>query len=218
MIFIGNVRNAGFDKCDARYAITRSSTSLARTEDDYNQSIALAQAGRLKSAKIPWFGPNYGVCEILSPSPELHAWTNDQQFRYKTWGPDAFNGVYVKEFLSQMRHDPRVANILNGLVALDRSGKNIQLDCFCGRESLCHRSIIAGMLQGAGANVKTIAGDYSRYYGMYMQAEKTPMTERYLASQGVTAAQADLSGKNRALGSEFDIPDAPGGMEDGLGF
>lgn len=49
------------------------------------------------------------------------------------------------------------------------------LACFCGDETLCHRSIVAGLLQGAGADVRLASGaDYSRYFEAFRAMEKRP--------------------------------------------
>ena len=45
--------------------------------------------------------------------------------------------------------------------------KRICLVCFCDEEGLCHRSIVGGMLQGAGLEVKGLMRDYSYYYDWY---------------------------------------------------
>ena len=47
------------------------------------------------------------------------------------------------------------------------TSKHICLICFCPEEALCHRSIIGGMLQGAGLEVKGLSRDYSYYFDWY---------------------------------------------------
>lgn len=49
------------------------------------------------------------------------------------------------------------------LIDLDKQGKRICLACFCPDETLCHRSIVAGILQDKGIHVYGVRGDYSQY-------------------------------------------------------
>lgn len=103
---------------------------------------------------------------VLSPSRELF-------FEYRrmaqngTWGRETFEKVYVPRFLREMTSEAARSE-LNRLFQLDRAGRHVTLCCFCTDESLCHRSIVAGLLQGAGAHVVLPSGaDYSRYWEQY---------------------------------------------------
>lgn len=59
--------------------------------------------------------------------------------------------------------------------AWPQKGETVGLACFCGDETLCHRSIVAGLLQGAGADVRLASGaDYSRYFEAFRAMEKRP--------------------------------------------
>ena len=70
-------------------------------------------------------------------------------------------------FLSEMRQKPAKEK-LNELYKADRAGKNIALVCFCLDEQLCHRSIVAGLLQGVGCHVNMRSNkDYSHYYNLF---------------------------------------------------
>lgn len=104
--------------------------------------------------------------DVLSPSRDLF-------FEYRRleregrWDADAFRNVYVPRFLREMR-SPEARDALNQLYAADRSGRSIALACFCRDERLCHRSVVAGLLQGAGADVRLPSGaDYSAYYAAF---------------------------------------------------
>lgn len=89
------------------------------------------------------------------------------------WNKTTFDGIYLPNFLKEMCNRSAKAK-LNDLYKADKEGKNIALVCFCTDESLCHRSIIAGLLQGVGCNVHTSQGtDYSRYYQEYMNVKKS---------------------------------------------
>lgn len=85
------------------------------------------------------------------------------------WNKSSFDEKYLPVFLREMKA-PAARNKLNELYRADKAGKRIALVCFCADESLCHRSIIAGFLQGVGCDVKTANGaDYSGYYQAYME-------------------------------------------------
>ena len=87
------------------------------------------------------------------------------------WHEGTFREIYVPKFIREIRYSQEAADMLNLLVKKDREGANIALACFCPDEALCHRSIIAGLLQGAHCNVATETGnDYSYYHLMYLNA------------------------------------------------
>lgn len=98
----------------------------------------------------------------LSPSWSLFKTYMDMR-KEGRWNEDTFRKVYVPRFLKEMRG--REQQMLMG--ELFNTQKNIALVCFCEDECLCHRSIIGGMLQGAGANVRGLSRDYSFYYEWY---------------------------------------------------
>ena len=105
----------------------------------------------------------------LSPSEDLF-------FKYLSlkrrgeWGEDAFANIYLPQFLKEMQ-DNEAKKKLAYLFDADKTGKRIALLCFCPEEKLCHRSIIAGLLQGAGAEVKAQA-NYGRYFSLWKEAGK----------------------------------------------
>lgn len=76
------------------------------------------------------------------------------------WNKDTFLREYVPQFLKEMRGKEQ-QNLLNELFNTE---KHICLVCFCPEEELCHRSIIGGMLQGAGLKVKGLSQDYDYYF------------------------------------------------------
>ena len=107
----------------------------------------------------------------LSPSPELFA-EYRRLLNAGQWNAGAFQDVYVPTFLRQLKHDRTALALLDSLYQADlRDNKRIALVCFCPHEDMCHRSIVAGLLQGVGCRVLTASGaDYSRYYGMFLAA------------------------------------------------
>lgn len=110
--------------------------------------------------------PGLTQLDVLSPSWDLFKMYRELVDE-KSWNKESFAKIYMPHFLFEMRNNPKAISWLNRLY-LESKVKKIALCCFCGDESLCHRSIIGGMLQGAGADVKMASGeDYSRYFGLY---------------------------------------------------
>lgn len=143
MIVITNIRNLKPNMYDETYAIVRS----------------------LKSSS-PWLKQ----VSVLSPSPSLfHKYMMLKNMGQ--WSAESFRTIYVPQFIYEMRYSQAAANALNTIVQMHREGKRIAMACFCPDETLCHRSIIAGLLQGHGEEVITDTGnDYSLYYKQYLEA------------------------------------------------
>lgn len=143
MIRVTNIRSMSPGSQDEAYAIVRSMKS---------SSAWLKQLA------------------VLSPSTDLF-------YRYLNlkkagqWSERTFREIYVPQFLHELRWSREAAESLNQLVRKDQSGLVITLGCFCPDEALCHRSIVAGLLQHAGCDVRTDTGrDYSAYYAQYLSA------------------------------------------------
>lgn len=95
----------------------------------------------------------------LAPSERLYRRFLDLK-EAGDWGPRAFREIYVPEFIRQMAADRKAGDSLNYLFRnRAEAGKSILLLCSCADESLCHRSIVAGLLDTEG-----------EYYGMYREA------------------------------------------------
>lgn len=82
------------------------------------------------------------------------------------WNKETFNTIYVPSFLKEVSQNTNAWKWLNDIYRKDLAGEKICLVCHCKDEALCHRSIIAGILQGMGADVIS-ESDYSQYYNMY---------------------------------------------------
>ena len=101
---------------------------------------------------------------LLSPSPALfrkyreayHAGLFNQEF---------FDQVYVPQFLKELAENAEAMTLLKSLVK-ESTSKDILLACYCENESMCHRSIIAGVLLGMGAKIDTDY-EYGKYYLMF---------------------------------------------------
>ena len=141
MIFVGNIRELRPGAFDTAYAIMRF----------YKPS----GTGWIKH--LP----------VLSPDTRLFQTFRQLQSEGK-WNEDAFQKVYVPRFLSQIASDPMAADALNDLFRRSKAGESIGLCCTCTNEKSCHRSIIAGLLQGADADVRLASGkDFSTYFEQY---------------------------------------------------
>lgn len=105
---------------------------------------------------------------VLSPSKELF-WRYLDLSKHGLWNQSSFQQIYVPTFLREML-EPEPRAELAQLFELDQQGETIALCCFCKDETLCHRSIVAGLLQGAGCNVVLPTGkDYSAYWEQYQK-------------------------------------------------
>lgn len=149
MIIVTRLRGLDKNRMDECYAIVR----------------------RLKSTS-PWIKQ----VKELSPSDDLLDGFHRLQYA-GNWNAITFKDYYVPRFLTEIATNPEAVAWLNYLYQADRNGKTIGLACFCPDESLCHRSIVAGLLSAVGCNVKTDSGYCdTRYFAMFhkIQEEKAP--------------------------------------------
>lgn len=129
-------------------------------EHDYDEVWAIVR--KLKSNP-----GNFRHVKDLSPSLELLN-TFIELRENGEWNKQAFDEIYLPRFLKEIKDNEHARELLYELYDRDASGERIALTCFCDDENICHRSIVAGILQGMDANVVTKTGnDYSRYYEMY---------------------------------------------------
>lgn len=133
MITVTNIRNINYAAYDEIWAIVRS----------------LKNPGKMKH--VPELSPSWALFKKYLRLRDAGQ-----------WNADSFKSVYVPTFLKEMA-GTEAQRKLSELIELDRQGKRICLACFCRDEALCHRSIIAGILQGRGIQVQGVNGDYSEY-------------------------------------------------------
>lgn len=139
-IIVSSFRDCKSQPYDKAYAIVRS----------YKQPIPGVE-------QLSELSPTWGLFKTYLAIRERGA-----------WGPKAFRETYVPQFLADLARNSRTIDLLNGLYRDSMDGKTIVLACFCPEEALCHRSIVAGLLQGAGAEVVTETGsDYSMYWEQF---------------------------------------------------
>lgn len=135
MIILANVRDQLRD-CDEVWYIVRSPGK--RSFDETHKHV-------------PVLSPNWQLFKAYRDAAQLGKWNHE-------W----FQEHYVPQFLAQMRRDPEAKKLLNELVEKSRE-KNIALVCFCADESLCHRSIVGGILYNMGAVCEEHIASYNTY-------------------------------------------------------
>lgn len=100
----------------------------------------------------------------LSPSPALFA-DYRKAFVSGAFGRDYFDRVYIPRFLRELAENEKAQALLEELARRSRQ-EDLFLCCYCQDETLCHRSIIAGVLLGMGAAIRTRC-DYLKYSVLY---------------------------------------------------
>ena len=111
----------------------------------------------------------------LSPSPELFAEYRSLA-RNQEFNEEYFQTKYVPQFIQDLSKNESAFSLLQQLCEESRT-KDILLCCYCEKEWVCHRSIIAGILLGMGANIET-EESYLKYYDMFKK-EKMRTVDKY---------------------------------------
>lgn len=130
-------------------------TNIARADENADLNLAIMRSFH----GAPWIRQE----TLLAPSGPLFqkylALRNADR-----WNPITFNTEYVPQFLRELRQNQAALQLCMDILKMDAAGKHIVLMCSCSNEELCHRSIIAGLLYGAGGDVHTDTGKTYRYY------------------------------------------------------
>lgn len=139
---------------------------------------------------LKYDNPNIRQVPELSPAWGLF----NQHLRMKEdgiWNKDTFESIYVPQFLKYMRGREQQA-LMNELF---NTKKHICLVCFCPEEELCHRSIVGGMLQGAGLEVGGLSRDYSHYFSWWKDGvpENIISTQPYRQAKPVTDYNSSIT-------------------------
>ena len=137
MIFINRIPNICTSDYDEVWWIVRSPDSLPKEEK---------------------------LIQSLSPSRELFQ-KYREAFHAGQFGPEFFQNVYVPQFIAELSKNEAAEADL-AYLCREGSRKNIVLGCYCRDETLCHRSIIAGILLGMGAEIQT-SQEYRKYFEMF---------------------------------------------------
>lgn len=133
-----------------------------------------------------WFitGDASEVKEYIDTHPQVvvHAELSPEQDLFRAyrerakpgcWNRSAFDSFYVPHFLTDLSENQVGLSLLQDLKE-QSSDQEIALACFCEDESMCHRSIIGGILLNMGASIDC-AEDY-RKYSFPVNAEKAEFT------------------------------------------
>ena len=98
--------------------------------------------------------PSDKIRQVASLSPDWNLFKKYLKLKEDgNWNANSFDSIYRPQFLSQMASDAEAQKALETLKSLDAQGKHIALVCFCPNKDLCHRSLIAQILQSMGCNV-----------------------------------------------------------------
>jgi uncharacterized protein (DUF488 family) len=95
----------------------------------------------------------------LSPENSLFYWYLNQK-KAGNWNPESFQAGYVPAFIKSL-NNPQAQARLQELLFKSRN-KDIALVCFCPDETMCHRSIVGGILLNMGADIECNS-DYAKY-------------------------------------------------------
>lgn len=119
--------------------------------------------------------PNVKVIRDLSPSKDLFSFYLGSK-RRGDWNMDTFLQKYVPAFLNYINcEDGR--DRLNELWRLDKVKKSVLIVCSCQNESMCHRSILAGILASVGCDVQ-VQGNVNDYLIYGKMFKELPVTKK----------------------------------------
>lgn len=93
------------------------------------------------------------LVQSMAPSIELFQ-KYREAFHAGRFDAEFFQKEYVPQFISELSKNEDVKEMLDYLYR-EGNRRNIVLGCYCENETLCHRSIIAGILLGMGAKIQT---------------------------------------------------------------
>ena len=162
MIVIANINDIKPADYDTVYICMRSIDSLTKDVTDHKNVYHLP---------------------VLSPSTNLFLWHRKMKDKFR-WTETVFKEQYVPQFLREMQSEDARCS-LGFLIKESNKGKKIAICCSCPRQSLCHRSILAGLFRcnglPEGAEVVDIYGasliKYDYFYDQYQKIQET-MSER----------------------------------------
>lgn len=103
---------------------------------------------------------------VLSPSQGLFYAYLDAK-RAGQYNKEWFERNYVPRFLNEMLSSMESRKLLDQLYH-ESKNRDFLLACFCTDEATCHRSIVGGMLLGAGAAIEC-KPEYAAYYTMFQK-------------------------------------------------
>ena len=106
------------------------------------------------------------LVQSLAPSRQLFR-KYREAFHAGHFDAEFFRNEYVPQFLKELAENSEARETLAYLCKKGGT-ENIALGCYCENEKLCHRSIIAGVLIGMGAQVEA-EQEYLKYYELFQK-------------------------------------------------
>lgn len=106
---------------------------------------------------------------VLSPSQELTLKAKELRDAGKL-DQKTFHTEIADPFLKELVVSDEAKNMLNRISKASKGGRKIALACFCQDPDICHRSVVAGLLQAVGNPSQGIA-EYSPYMFDYLVFE-----------------------------------------------
>lgn len=142
MIYLENVYNVihhTLDRYDEVWFITRDASEVQGFLDTHNKVV---------------------LHDELSPQPDLFR-AYRERAKAGCWDRAAFDTFYVPQFLKDLSDNQVGLSLLQELKK-NSEDSEIALACFCEDESVCHRSIIGGILLNMGATI-ACSEEYKKY-------------------------------------------------------
>ena len=135
---------------------------LYRIGDMPENTMILYIVRSLKESELPEF--DFIHVPELSPCQELFD-TYKKLKATDNWNRETFNSIYVPNFIRDMKYESSIEKMK---YLVDESYKrDIGLFCYCRDETMCHRSIVGGILKGMKANIDC-PEEYLKYYRYYV--------------------------------------------------
>lgn len=135
-IYITNLRNISNVNAEAKFAIIRS----------YRRPI-------------------FGVQQLAALSPTTELFHKYLRLRDAgQWNARAFATEYVPDFIRDTICSDAAKYAIDNLVKMRQLNINIALGCVCDNETICHRTIVGGILEGYGLDVIYDSGRSYRFY------------------------------------------------------
>lgn len=101
--------------------------------------------------------PVEGATQLAALAPSKELFRDYRRWVAKgVWNQEKFDSEYKPRFLEEVMNSREAVRLIRAMVKHSREGMKIALMCYCKDYSLCHRSILAEILRGAGAEVEVV--------------------------------------------------------------
>lgn len=140
--------------------VAGSIDEMFRVKDPMVECLAIVHS--CKPGEIPI---NARQVAQLAPSDELF---HDYRYAMKNglFTDEWFKSVYVLRFLRDISKNEEAKRLLRNL-CMKSYNHDIFIGCFCENPRLCHRTIVANLLMGLGANISGYDERWEYHYGMF---------------------------------------------------